>query len=200
MATPVQKRTANKIMMYSNKITIQPENASKIMDIQIHAASKKCIISQSMNKELQIKFVRAEEQQQNDNLKKFLKSDVGEIESEEEFQYMEKLAGRLAKYSGAMFNEGDGESGDEAVIYVEISLDDELSSQLLVLNDNGRFDFRRLNMETSDFNAKQIEKVRENVQQVQNILVNNVKNKLEERQARLDQLEDNCDAMSTVSE
>ena len=70
----------------------------------------------------------------------------------------------------------------------------------MVLNDSGRVDFRRLDMETADFNAKQIEKVRENVQQVQNILVNNVQKKLEERQARLDQLEDNCDAMSTFSE
>ena len=196
MASPNQKRTANKVMMYSNKITVQDPASSKIMDIQIHSEDKKCIISKTLNKELQINLVRAEKQHQNDTLKKHLKSDLGKLDSEEEFRFMEKLADRLFKYSVSMFDDPEEEN---KILFVEISLDDELSSQLLILNDNGRTDFRRINMETSDANAKQIEKVRNQVAQVQNILVNNVQKTLEERQARLDKLEENADAMSSFS-
>lgn len=110
----------------------------------------------------------------------------GMISHPVELENLEKMAGRLLKYAEAVTTANvEGE-----IVYVEISADDESQTRLIVLV-NHKLEFRRIDLETVE-----IEKVKGKIGVVQDVLADQIMKNLEEREQKLNQLQEDCENMS----
>lgn len=179
------ERAANKVLLYSAKLTTSG-NISKIRDIVIHRQKFRTVLTKTYDNMVMIDHHSTSPKSQLKTKKLYSNKTQGLISNQLELETIVKLSQRMLKYAEVVKTEEV--SGE--ILYVEISADDDQQTRLIILV-NHSLEFRRI-----DLNTVAIEKLKNQIGKVQDVLTDQITKQLEEREMVLSKLQEDCENMS----